>query len=679
MNQDAKKNMTIPAELAVLSQWVCWGAPGKSRKCPYDPRSGYPAKAGQPRTWAPLVNALEAVEAGRFEGVGFEFNAGGIVGVDFDHCIKDGRLDPWAAAWVERLNSYTEISPSGTGLHIFCLGTLPGPAVKRPEAEMYDRARYFTVTGRPWGGAARPMREAQAELEALYAELQQKAQQGRAEAVQSAAIPASPPGGPDYLRIGLDRDGTFAALYRGDRPNGNESADDMALLNKLAYWCNRDPEAMRAAFLGSWHFQTKDEAHKKKAQRKDYLPRSIQRAIQDCARTAAEDNAEYMERRPGTGQNPPGDVFGRTEYTGQPKQPPAVQQLSTISARELQDKEIPPTNFIVAELLPQGLALLASPPKYGKSWFVLDLCLSVAAGERFLNHATVKRGCLYLALEDSERRLQDRMNKILQGERAPMSFDYATSAADIGHGLIQQLADYVSQHKDTGLIVVDTLQKVRTSTNGKESAYSADYKETALLKNFADKHSVCVLLVHHLRKAKDDTDPFNQISGTNGIFGAADTALVMTRLRRGDSRTTLSVVGRDIDSGDFTIVFDKDDWKWKNLGSVENVTQQLRAEEYRQSPVVITIRELLRQNPTGTWSGSMKQLLEAGQVITGTWIATSPRELSGIVKKIDHDLFALDRIMHRTIGNGTGGKKHWFGLSTVGSLPETVGGEQQSM
>lgn len=676
MSQATKSKTAIPAELAALPQWVCWGAPGKARKCPYDPRSGYPAKAGQPNTWASLKMALEAVEAGRFEGVGFELNAGGIVGVDFDHCIKDGRLDPWAAAWVERLNSYTEISPSGSGLHVFCLGTLPGPAVKRPEAEMYDRARYFTVTGRPWG-AVRPLREAQDAVAALYDELQQKAQQGRTEAPQGAVAPASPPGGSDYLRIGLDRDGTFAALYRGDRPNDNESADDMALLNKLAYWCNRDPDAMRVAFLGSWHYQSKDETHKKKAQRKDYLPRSIQRAIQDCARTAAEDNAEYMERRPGPRQGPPGDVFGRTEYTERPL--PPVQQLSTISARELQDKDIPPANFIVAELLPQGLALLASPPKYGKSWFVLDLCLSVAAGEQFLNHATVKRGCLYLALEDSERRLQDRMNKILQGERAPMSFDYATSAADIGHGLLQQLEDYVAQHKDTGLIVVDTLQKVRTSTNGKESAYSADYRETALLKNFADKHGVCVLLVHHLRKAKDDTDPFNQISGTNGIFGAADTALVMTRLHRGDSRTTLSVVGRDIDSGDFTIVFDKADWKWKNLGSVENVTQQLRAEEYRQSPVAITIRELLRQSPTGTWSGSMKQLLEAGQVITGTWIATSPRELSGIVKKIDHDLFALDRIMHRTTGNGTGGGKHWFGLSTVGSLPDTVGGEQQSL
>ena len=369
-----------------------------------------------------------------------------------------------------------------------------------------------------------------------------------------------------------------------------------------------------------------------------------------------------------------GDAFGRAEYTntGGPT-------LCTISARELQEKDLPPAKFVVVDLLPQGLSLLASPPKYGKSWFVLDLCLSVATGEQFLNHQTVKRGCLYLALEDSERRLQDRMNKVLGGKRAPMGFDYATSALDIEGGLIEQLDTYMEQHKDTGLIVIDTLQKVRSSTGGKENAYSADYRESGRLKAFADRYGVCLLVVHHLRKAKDDTDPFNQISGTNGIFGAVDTAMVMTRGKRGDDRTTLSVIGRDIDSSETALTFDKSCWKWKNLGSLEDIQSKAREEAYRTSPVVITIRELLRQSPTGTWTGSMKQLLEAGQIITGTWIADNSTNLSRRVKKLDHDLFVYDRIMHRTDGNGTGGKKHRFELSTVGSLPETVAGVQQSL
>lgn len=367
-----------------------------------------------------------------------------------------------------------------------------------------------------------------------------------------------------------------------------------------------------------------------------------------------------------------GDVFGRMEHTstGGPT-------LCTISARELQEKDIPPAKFVVVDLLPQGLSLLASPPKYGKSWFVLDLCLSVAAGEQFLNHQTVKRGCLYLALEDSERRLQDRMNKVLGGKRAPMGFDYATSALDIEGGLMEQLEAYLEQHKDTGLIVIDTLQKVRSSTGGKENAYSADYRESGRLKAFADRHGVCLLVVHHLRKAKDDTDPFNQISGTNGIFGAVDTALVMTRARRGDDRTTLSVIGRDIDSSETALTFDKTCWKWKSLGSLEDVQRKASEEAYRASPVVITIRELLRQSPTSTWTGSMKQLLEAGQLITGSWIEPTSEKLANTVKRLEPDLLAYDQILHDRANNGTGGKKHRFWVSTVGSALNTVGVEQQ--
>ena len=269
------------------------------------------------------------------------------------------------------------------------------------------------------------------------------------------------------------------------------------------------------------------------------------------------------------------------------------------------------------------------------------------------------------------------MNKVLGGKRAPMGFDYATSALDIEGGLMEQLEAYLEQHKDTGLIVIDTLQKVRSSTGGKENAYSADYRESGRLKAFADRHGVCLLVVHHLRKAKDDTDPFNQISGTNGIFGAVDTALVMTRARRGDDRTTLSVIGRDIDSSETALTFDKTCWKWKSLGSLEDVQRKASEEAYRASPVVITIRELLRQSPTSTWTGSMKQLLEAGQIITGTWIEPTSEKLANTVKRLEPDLLAYDQILHDTGGNGTGGKKHRFWVSTVGSLPLTVGVEQQ--
>lgn len=156
----------VPAELRALRQWVCYGktgiAPGeKQYKMPFNPRTGYGARAGDPETWATFDEACKAVESGQYAGIGFEFvENGGYVGVDFDHCIdQNGALSAWAIDKMERLYSYTEVSPSGSGIHILCKGKLPGKAVKRPHAEMYDCGRYFTVTGDTWGVEATPLRD----------------------------------------------------------------------------------------------------------------------------------------------------------------------------------------------------------------------------------------------------------------------------------------------------------------------------------------------------------------------------------------------------------------------------------------------------------------------------------------------------------------------------------------
>ena len=248
--------------------------------------------------------------------------------------------------------------------------------------------------------------------------------------------------------------------------------------------------------------------------------------------------------------------------------------LETITAADLQQKDLPSIKFIVDRLLSVGLNILASPPKYGKSWMVLALCLAVASGGRFLGYTTNQCGCLYLALEDSQRRLKTRMNKLLAGKAAPGGFHFATMASPIDNGLFDELEDFLKKHPDTGLIVVDTLQRVRGASHGKEGAYAADYREVGALKAFADQHNVALLLVHHLRKMKDDGDPFNMISGTNGIMGAADTTMVLTKEKRGDSNATFSVVGRDVESSDTVLRFNKDTCYWENLGDADWFAEQ---------------------------------------------------------------------------------------------------------
>ncbi len=355
------------------------------------------------------------------------------------------------------------------------------------------------------------------------------------------------------------------------------------------------------------------------------------------------------------------DDFGRYAAeveTGLKEQDKPV--LLTVSARELQQKTIPPIREIVPGLIVQGLTILGAPPKYGKSWLMLNLCLSVSLGSNFLGYGTQKTGCLYLALEDSERRLQDRMGKLMHRAQAPEDFRYATVSLTTDTGLMDQLDRYITDFPGTGLIVIDTLQRVRGSSFGKDGSYSTDYRELGLLKAFADEHGIALVMVHHLRKQADDTDPFNRLSGTAAISGAADSMIVLTKEKRNAETTRLYATGRDIEELEIELRFDKERCFWLNLGDPEALAEQRAKEEYEASPIVRTVKKLLAQSPDREWSGTATQLLEAGTYIVRSRIASSARDLSGKLKDLEELLLELDGIVHVRDSNGSGGGKHRF-------------------
>jgi hypothetical protein len=204
------------------------------------------------------------------------------------------------------------------------------------------------------------------------------------------------------------------------------------------------------------------------------------------------------------------------------------------------------------------------------------MCLKVASGRRFLDRETAKSGCLYLALEDSYNRLQSRMKTLLKGLPAPSGFDFAITAGNINNGIIQQLTDYVTAKPETKLIVIDTLQKVRTNTR---TEYSGDYADIGALKSFADAYGICVLLVHHTRKAKDDDDIFNTVSGTTGIIGSADTIIVLSKDKRKGKQVLMSITGRDVEQDELMIELDEN-FQWQVTGSGEDY-EALKNEAHR--------------------------------------------------------------------------------------------------
>lgn len=238
----------------------------------------------------------------------------------------------------------------------------------------------------------------------------------------------------------------------------------------------------------------------------------------------------------------------------------------SIDGETLMSTPLQPIQFAISTLLPQGLSILAGAPKVGKSWLALQICLAVAKGENLWDLPAAKSSALYLCLEDSFARIQSRLFDI--GDDAPANIHFVIMADVIGAGLEEQIENFLAGHSDTALIVIDTLQKVRSFSN--DNAYAADYHDIGLLKAIADKHGIAVLLIHHLRK-QNDNDPMNMVSGTTGITGAVDNSFVLKETKRGSGHATLYCTGRDIEYREIELAQDKQTHCWNlESDSLEN-------------------------------------------------------------------------------------------------------------
>ena len=174
-----------------------------------------------------------------------------------------------------------------------------------------------------------------------------------------------------------------------------------------------------------------------------------------------------------------------------------IPKLRTVDGAALMSQPLRPPNFVVDTLLSHGLHILAGSPKVGKSWLALWLAVTVAKGELVWNMASKQGTTLYLCLEDSVLRIQNRLFEIT--EDAPDSVHLCTDCAHIGQGLEEQVEHFLAQYPDTVLVIVDTLQMIRPVH---DATYANDYRDLSVLKRMADRHGIAILLIHHLRKEK---------------------------------------------------------------------------------------------------------------------------------------------------------------------------------
>jgi hypothetical protein len=240
-----------------------------------------------------------------------------------------------------------------------------------------------------------------------------------------------------------------------------------------------------------------------------------------------------------------------------------------ITLHALRSKKFEPISYILPDIVPEGLTLLVGRPKIGKSWLMLDFAIAVAHGRFTLGTIKPPQGdVLFLALEDSKRRIQRRADKLLPtfGEW-PERLTIITEWRRTDGGCIEGIEDWCRSVEKPTVVVVDTLAKVRPLVEVKNS-YAADYRALTGLQELAGRHpGLGVVVNHHDRKMSAD-DVFDTVSGTLGLTGAADTILIITRKA---GQVTLHVDGRDVEKTELALQFDKATCRWTILGAASEV------------------------------------------------------------------------------------------------------------
>ena len=275
--------------------------------------------------------------------------------------------------------------------------------------------------------------------------------------------------------------------------------------------------------------------------------------------------------------------------------------LHTVSMTELYRTSYGSRPPIIDGLLYTGAYILAGAPKIGKSFLVAQIAYHVSTGKKLWGLDVHQGTVLYLALEDDYQRIQSRMF-MMYGVEDSENLYFATVANKIGNGLDEQLEYFIKAHPYTKLIIIDTMQKIR-EVGGEAYSYASDYEIIGKLKKFADKHQICVLVVHHTRK-QPAGDTFEMISGTTGLLGCADGSLLMQKKKRTALEATIDVVGRDQQDQILYISKDPDTQIW-NLERMET--------ELHKEPPDKTLEAIAKlvNSEQPEWTGTPSELADA--------------------------------------------------------------------
>ena len=274
--------------------------------------------------------------------------------------------------------------------------------------------------------------------------------------------------------------------------------------------------------------------------------------------------------------------------------------LKTISMKQLYDTVFETKEEPVKGLLCRGTYLFVGAPKVGKSFLMLQLAYHVSRGLPLWGYPVRKQTVLYFSLEDEYDRLQKRLYAMF-GEEDTGDLHFATACKTVSGGLEDQIKSFVQEHPRTGLVIIDTLKRVRESS-GTDYSYGSDYDLVAKLKGIADSCQLTMLIVHHTRKQKAE-DIFEMISGTNGLMGAADGAFLLSKEKRTSNEATLDIVGRDQQDQRIRLKRNEETLAWEFTGAETELWKE------PPDPLLERIAQALPVDGSA-WAGTASELCE---------------------------------------------------------------------
>jgi RecA-family ATPase len=269
------------------------------------------------------------------------------------------------------------------------------------------------------------------------------------------------------------------------------------------------------------------------------------------------------------------------------------ENIQTHSISDIMKMKFDPIKWLVPDVLTEGVSLLAAPPKSGKSFMGLDLAASISMGGVTLGKKVEQRCTLYVALEDSLRRIQSRVSKQFCFENKFPDLCQIVTQWPTGADGLMYLHNFALQNPEMKLAIIDTLGRFSSMRDSND--YIETTKMLATLKEIAEEGGFSILLIHHTKKL-DTTDDFvNRVLGSTGIIGGVDNIILLNR-KRGEHCGILSVAGRDIEEKEYGVNFDPVTCRWDIVGDAAEVTESKErheiVENLRTAGSSMTAREI---------------------------------------------------------------------------------------